>query len=212
MDQVKKFFEVVRKFCSPTAQKRAHPPEGNLPSPSQPDLELDQDMLLDLDMAPLEERENCEEAQRIFDQGLVHSPHYFSLSPPPPPPPFLISYPPPPPPPHYIGPPLALKARAREEQPKYFPYPSRSDFKVAQLKRRAKLKRFQLDAVLDTFLDDGFDVGELVVTKSKDLEALEQNLSGREVALLSFSFFFLLPPFFSKLLSLADLCEDVISS
>jgi len=134
-------------------------------------------------------------------------------------------HPPPPPPPHYIGPPLALKARAREEQPKYFPYPSRSDFKVAQLKRRAKLKRFQLDAVLDTFLDDGFDVGELVVTKSKDLEALEQNLSGREVALLSFlsfffffffllsfSFFFLLPPFFSKLLSLADLCEDVISS
>ena len=82
MDQVKKFFEVVRKFCSPTAQKRAHPPEGNLPSPSQPDLELDQDMLLDLDMAPLEERENCEEAQRIFDQGLVHSPRYFSLSPP----------------------------------------------------------------------------------------------------------------------------------
>ena len=96
---------------------------------------------------------------------------------------------------------------------------------MAQLKRRAKLKRFQLDAVLDTFLDDGFDVGELVVTKSKDLEALEQNLSGRVVALLSFlsfffffffllsfSFFFLLPPFFSKLLSLADLCEDVISS
>ena len=90
---------------------------------------------------------------------------------------------------------------------------------MAQLKRRAKLKRFQLDAVLDTFLDDGFDVGELVVTKSKDLEALEQNLSGREVALLSlvsfsFSFFLLLlssPPL-SQSSSLADLCEDVISS
>ena len=96
---------------------------------------------------------------------------------------------------------------------------------MAQLKRRAKLKRFQLDAVLDTFLDDGFDVGELVVTKSKDLEALEQNLSGREVALLSFLsfffFFFFFFPFFLLLLSspplsqsssLADLCEDVISS
>ena len=61
------------------------------------------------------------------------------------------------------------------------PIPSRSDYKLAQLRHRAKLKRFQLDSVLSTILDERFDITEVVSQSAQELERMEQVLPDREV-------------------------------
>jgi len=63
----------------------------------------------------------------------------------------------------------------------YAPYPSRSDFKLALLRHRAKLKRHQLDSVLQTILDEQFDITEVVSQSALELEKAEQVLPDREV-------------------------------
>jgi len=63
----------------------------------------------------------------------------------------------------------------------YAPYPSRSDFKRALLRHRAKLKRHQLDSVLQTILDEQFDITEVVSQSALELEKAEQVLPDREV-------------------------------
>ena len=83
----------------------------------------------------------------------------------------------------HLAAPVTLKALPGSQKTRegYFPYPSRSDYKLAQLRHRAKLKRFQLDSVLSTILDERFDITEVVSQSAQELERMEQVLPDREV-------------------------------